>query len=42
VIGLRAQGALLRLCDETTTLTEADHLFWPPQPHEHLPTILGD
>ena len=35
-------GALLRLCDETTTLTEADHLFWPPQHHEHLPTILGD
>jgi hypothetical protein len=35
-------GALLRLCDETTTLTEAVSMFWPPQHHEHLPTILGD
>ena len=35
-------GALLRSCDETTTLTEAVSMFWPPHHHEHLPTILGD
>ena len=35
-------GALLRLCDETTTLTAAVNMFWPPQHHEHLPTIFGD
>jgi hypothetical protein len=42
VNGAVSLGALLRLCDETTTLTKAVHTFGRPQHHEHLPSILGD